>query len=471
MAAVFFMLSAVLGPLSRLARGDSAAPLSAELGALTFGAIALLVPWDRWPQRALHVVAAAGFALKVVTTLEIGASPWVYSLHYLMLFMWIGAALGPRVPLLWGLPAAAAYVVPILLVGGDRAAVASASLVIPASIFTGEAAAWLATHLRSAELVSQSRAQKMAGLVDTTLALAASQDIGELARLTALGSADLYRADSALVLLDDAGRTLRPAGEAGWKEHCLEALEDPTVAALLREAMENQDGLPAEGTAGLEAAFGLHRLRMLPLRGSGGALGLAIVGSFSEGAPVEQFTEYVARTLATQAGLGFERVQSAQMLRDESLQDPLTAIGNRRAAEIAWAKLKPGDAIAIIDLDHFKRVNDNYGHAAGDRALCALADHLRCSVRGPDSVFRIGGEEFLVVLPDAQSAGLAVVRRLHQRWVAQERVTTFSAGVAIAAPGESPDATVARADGALYVAKREGRNRVVLEASPDDELS
>jgi PleD family two-component response regulator len=74
-----------------------------------------------------------------------------------------------------------------------------------------------------------------------------------------------------------------------------------------------------------------------------------------------------------------------------------------------------------------------------------------------------------VVLPSAGGAGLAVVRRLHQRWQAQERVTSFSAGVAVATAGETPEAAVARADGALYVAKREGRNRVVLEASPDDE--
>ncbi len=471
MAAVFFMLSAVLGPLFRLARGDSGAPLTAECGAVAFGLVALFLPWDRWPQRTLHVVAAAGFALKVVTTLEIGASPWVYSLHYLMLFMWIGAALGPRVPLLWSLPAAASYVVPILLIGGDRAAIASASLVIPASVFTGEAAAWLTTQLRRAERLSQTRAQTMAGLVDATLALAASQDSDELARLTALGSAELYRADCALVLLDDAGGVLRPAGEAGWKEHALQALEEPTVAALLHEALESDEGLPAGAVADLEAAFGLHRLRVLPLRGSGDALGVAIVGSFSEGTPMEQFTEYVARTLATQAGLGFERVESARTLRDESLRDPLTAVGNRRSAEVALEHLKPGDAIAIIDLDHFKRVNDNYGHAAGDRALCALADHLRCSVRGPDSVFRIGGEEFMVVLPAARGAGLAVVRRLHQRWRAQERVTSFSAGVAIAAPGETPEASLARADAALYLAKREGRDRVVLEASPDDELA
>jgi hypothetical protein len=190
MAAMFFMLSALLGPLARFSRGDSAAPLGAEMGALSFGLAALFLPWDRWPRGALHGVAAAGFALKVVTTLEIGASPWLYSLHYVMLFMWIGAAIGPRKPLLWALPAAAAYVGPMLWIGGDRAAIASVMLVIPGSVFTGEAAGWLAAHLRSAGLTSQMRAKTMAGLVDATSAMAASQESDELARLAALGAVE-----------------------------------------------------------------------------------------------------------------------------------------------------------------------------------------------------------------------------------------------------------------------------------------
>lgn len=139
-----------------------------------------------------------------------------------------------------------------------------------------------------------------------------------------------------------------------------------------------------------------------------------------------------------------------------------------RSADAELERLKPGDVVAVIDLDHFKRVNDTYGHAAGDRALCALADHLHSSMRGPDSAYRIGGEEFLVVLPGASRSGLAVVRRLHDRWRAQKRVATFSAGVAIVSPGESAHAAVARADGALYQAKHEGRDRVALDASPDD---
>ena len=445
--------------------------MTAEWGALGFGLVALLLPWDRWPQRRLHVVAAAGFALKMVTTLEIGASPWLYSLHYLMLFMWIGAALGPRVPLLWGLPAALSYVLPILWIEGDRAAIASVILVIPASIFTGEAAAWLTARLRSAEQTSQSRAETMARLVDTTLALAASQEMDDLARLTARTALEIYGADCALVVLDGGEERLTPAGMAAWKDHSLAALEDPLVAGLLRQAMASGEELPSADVDHLARIFGLGHLRVLPLCGSGAAHGVALVGSFGSVAADAQFTEYVARTLATQAGLGFERVQSAQTLRDESLRDPLTELGNRRSADAELERLKHGDVVAVIDLDHFKGVNDTYGHAAGDRALRALADHLRCSVRGPDSVYRIGGEEFLVVLPGARGSGLDVVRRLHQRWRAQERVTTFSAGLAIMATGESAHAAVARADGALYQAKREGRDRVALDAGAEDSSS
>lgn len=469
MAAVFFMASAVLGPLARFARGDAAAPLAAEWGAVAFGLFAFFAPWDRWPQRALHAVAAVGFGLKIVTTFDIGASPYLYALHYLMLFMWIGAALGSRVPLAWGLPAGAAYVVPLLLVGGERAAIASTALVIPASIFTGEAAAWLATHLRSAELMSQSRARKMAGLVDATLALAASEAPDELARLTALGATEIYGADCALVLLEDADARLAPAGDAGWKEQSLARLADPATLTLLREAMESEEGIGAADLARLARSFGLGGVRVLSLRGSGDGLGVALVGSFVKPEPADEFTEYVARTLATQAGLGFERVHAAEILRDESLRDPLTDVGNRRSAEAALRRLKPGDAVVLIDLDHFKRVNDTYGHAAGDRALRALADHLRDSVRGPDAVYRVGGEEFLVVLPGAGQAALSVVRRLHERWQGQERVAAFSAGVAIAAPGESAEAVLERADAALYAAKRAGRNRIVLDASAGHE--
>lgn len=470
MAALFFMASALLGPLARFSRGDaSAAPLTAEWGALSFGLVALLLPWDRWPQRRLHVVAAAGFALKVVTTLEIGASPWLYTLHYVMLFMWIGAALGPRTSLLWALPAAAAYVGPILVLEGDRAAIASAILVIPASVFTGEAAAWLTTHLRRAERTSQTRAEAMARLVDATLTIAASQERDDLARLTARSAVEIYGADCALVVLDGGKERLTPAGMVAWKEHSLSALEDPSVAELLRRAMGSDEVVPSADVDHLARAFGLAHVRLLPLCGSSAARGLALVGSFAPAAPDAQFTEYVARTLATQAGLGFERVQSAQTLRAESLRDPLTELGNRRSAEAQLERLKHGDVVAVIDLDHFKGVNDTYGHAAGDRALCALADHLRCSVRGPDSAYRIGGEEFLVVLPGAHRSGLGIVRRLHQRWRAQDRVTTFSAGVAIVASGESAHAAVARADGALYQAKREGRDRVALDAGPDDQ--
>ena len=75
----------------------------------------------------------------------------------------------------------------------------------------------------------------------------------------------------------------------------------------------------------------------------------------------------------------------------------------------------------------------------------------------------------MVVLPGARRSGLDVVRRLQQRWRAQERVTTFSAGLAIVASGESAQAAVVRADGALYQAKREGRGRIALDAGPDDE--
>ena len=161
-----------------------------------------------------------------------------------------------------------------------------------------------------------------------------------------------------------------------------------------------------------------------------------------------------------------------------SLIDPLTAIGNRRAFDLALeqgcAAAEEGDAnlsLILLDIDHFKKLNDQHGHGYGDEVLVGIGRLLRRLVRATDHVCRYGGEEFAVLLPGAGAApALELARRLcsavRQGAWPHGRVT-ISAGVATLAelthPGDSTSGAMltATADGALYAAKRAGRNRVV----------
>lgn len=151
--------------------------------------------------------------------------------------------------------------------------------------------------------------------------------------------------------------------------------------------------------------------------------------------------------------------------------DTLTGVGNRRwAMSMLPARLPVGSAIAQLDLDHFKHINDRFGHAAGDRVLVATADALRHQLRDSDLLARMGGEEFLVYLPDASaSAASAIAQRLYGA-VQQIRLSalgedipvTVSIGLAcVTSAGGTWADWLAAADRALYDAKREGRNRVV----------
>jgi diguanylate cyclase (GGDEF)-like protein len=140
--------------------------------------------------------------------------------------------------------------------------------------------------------------------------------------------------------------------------------------------------------------------------------------------------------------------------------DALTLLQNRRGCDRALVAMEPGDAVVLIDLDHFKAVNDRYGHQGGDEALRRIGDALRSVTRNIDCVARYGGEEFAMVLVRAGVHGAQdVLRRLQRVWRSNE-VTTFSAGIAVHRTGETAEATLARADGALYEAKANGRNRV-----------
>jgi diguanylate cyclase (GGDEF)-like protein len=128
-------------------------------------------------------------------------------------------------------------------------------------------------------------------------------------------------------------------------------------------------------------------------------------------------------------------------------------------------------SVLMVDIDHFKRINDTLGHAEGDVALRAVADVLRGRVRVFDSVARIGGEEFVIAMPGTRpEEAMAAAERVRQAVAAatigpQGLSVTVSIGVGFATPGTAPDDLLKQADMALYEAKRAGRNRVVLAGS------
>ncbi len=179
-------------------------------------------------------------------------------------------------------------------------------------------------------------------------------------------------------------------------------------------------------------------------------------------------------------------IKSREILAHQATHDPLTGLLNRRAIldrlreELVRAG-RYGDLLAVgmCDIDHFKQVNDAHGHQTGDDVLCGLAQILSESLRGYDSVGRMGGEEFLVITP--KKAGMdciSVFGRLCVR-VAENKITTrsgvlsvtVSIGVAIAVAAGTVDEILGAADTALYRAKDQGRNRVVCATERIEEGS
>jgi diguanylate cyclase (GGDEF)-like protein len=163
-----------------------------------------------------------------------------------------------------------------------------------------------------------------------------------------------------------------------------------------------------------------------------------------------------------------ERSELIADLEHRTRTDPLTGLGNRRALA-SWLRLRNGVAtVVILDLDHFKRFNDEYGHVAGDHLLRRFGATLRRHLRRGDCAVRLGGEEFCVALASLQSdVAEAFIARLRDALAMDPSGVTFSAGVAVAVHGETADEVLARADAALYEAKRGGRNRTVLAVAVD----
>jgi diguanylate cyclase (GGDEF)-like protein len=194
-------------------------------------------------------------------------------------------------------------------------------------------------------------------------------------------------------------------------------------------------------------------------------------------------TALLAGLLAT---LAIHQRRTTLRMRTLAMTDELTGVPNRRAVlgrleELLQREETPTSSILIVDMDYFKSINDRYGHAAGDKVLRVVADEMRSAVREPAFFGRLGGEEFLIVLPETASeeavkAGDRVRESLIAlditKWCPERRRISASIGVTTSvAQLDTPSSMLQRADNALYAAKRAGRNCVRVESGDAETLA
>jgi diguanylate cyclase (GGDEF)-like protein/PAS domain S-box-containing protein len=219
----------------------------------------------------------------------------------------------------------------------------------------------------------------------------------------------------------------------------------------------------------------------VPLQAHGEVMGILHLRGATR---IDEQTIQRAAVVAEQIGMALANLQLREKLRNQSIRDPLTGLFNRRYAEETLTRelhraTRGGQSLAVlaIDVDHFKRFNDAFGHEVGDQVLRELGALLARSIRGGDVASRIGGEELLVILPDAQLEGAMARAEQIRSGVSQLQIRhldrpigpiTVSIGVAVFPQhGQVSEVLLRGADAALYRAKHQGRNRVVVAVAPE----
>jgi diguanylate cyclase len=253
------------------------------------------------------------------------------------------------------------------------------------------------------------------------------------------------------------------------------------VSAELGEIVHNiDDALRSTGN------FGLSLEALMPhLGGTLSASDLKmVVEALAEATKhVAEHSRALERRITASKAVIQDLHQDLETVRAESLTDEMTGLANRRRfGQVlkmeAFEARESGDplCLALADVDNFKRLNDSFGHQAGDRALRVVAQMFQRSIKTGAHACRYGGEEFVLVLPRTELAD-AVALANTNRWTVKERElvkklrgqllgrVTLSIGVAVYRPGEPVDDFVRRADAYLYAAKQRGRDRVEADAA------
>jgi len=289
-------------------------------------------------------------------------------------------------------------------------------------------------------------------------------DFATLVRAVQGNAAEGYR--GLMTIGDSAGKTRTLRGQVSGADNRLRVLAEYDIAELERLN---------------ESILALNRdssVTQHALTQSNVSLTQSNVSLTQSNDSLGQSNDSLAQSNVTLTQANVTLTQREGQLVEASLTDALTGVGNRRkleqalAIEISRVRRGGGSLSAIMaDIDHFKRVNDVYGHGTGDKVLAHFGALLRSMTRPTDIVARFGGEEFFVLMPNTPLAQAAAKAEQLRSALAAERIEpleepiTASFGAAELALDETGEALLKRVDTALYQAKEGGRNRVITAAS------
>ncbi len=265
--------------------------------------------------------------------------------------------------------------------------------------------------------------------------------------------------------------------QACWGEPAIAASMTPDACWCLRRGHPHRSGSAYDVSCAHFGAAVAHNALCLPLLAHGEVIGTLQL--ISGNGAIDDDVQRTATVVAENVALAIANLQLRETLRNQSVRDPLTGLFNRRYTEETFARelgraTRTNETVSLLmlDVDHFKRFNDTFGHDAGDLVLKEIAAVLQLKTRGSDVAARLGGEELCVLLPGASRqdalkraedirAAIAALELKHHG-TALGRVTTSIGVSCVPEHAATVDEMMRSADAALYRAKHEGRDRVVL---------
>jgi diguanylate cyclase (GGDEF)-like protein/putative nucleotidyltransferase with HDIG domain len=458
-------------------------PILWTAGALTWGTTAaFVIDWGRTPRWLLPTASFAAVVVIAAITAVTGGVDSPARLYIVFALVYAGCFLSVPQAAAMAVACAGTWALPVVGHRGWPPALGELAMALPIFAVTGGilivGRRLLATMYANAHRLSEEHH----ALRSIATAVAAARPTEQICCLAAEEAAALLRADGGAILRCDPDDQLQAIGT--WQRPGIGAGVPPgarfpvvpgsPVAVIRGEARSiwiDDSRKPGEYRSATLAANGMLSFAGTPIHVRGRLWGVLVVSGRVPGTFPADVEAHLAE-FAELIGMAVANTEEVARLEADATTDPLTGLANHRAfqerlrAEVARARRHERPvAVALVDLDDFKGVNDAGGHAIGDQVLRAVAATLREHLRAEDVLARVGGDEFAVLLPDATAVDAAAALERARRTIEAAPLPagarlSISVGVCDIAHAASAQELARYADGALYWSKEHGRNRV-----------